>query len=103
MPSSAITTVEIVAVSSEVSSAEPTPGADDTPPPSRTTNATIGASRYRASSPPSHGSGLRALASIAQGALAPTALRTPAGTAAASPVSFGESGVSPLLVNVLAL
>ena len=51
----------------EVPSAAASPGDEDTPPPRRTTNATIGTSRYRASSPASHGNGLLARFEIAQG------------------------------------
>ncbi len=61
MPSSAITAAEIVAREQRRERAPSRrPGAEETPPPRRTTNATIGASRYSASSPPSHGSGLLA-------------------------------------------
>ena len=98
VPSIAITEAEIVAVYSDVSRADPTPGAEETPPPSRTTNATIGASRYRASSPPSHGSGLRARAITPQPA--PTTPRRPIGTAEARPENFGFNGVSPFFFNV---
>ena len=60
VPSTVITAVATVAVNSDVASAEPSPGTPGAPPARRTANATIGTSRYRASSPPSQGSGLLA-------------------------------------------
>jgi hypothetical protein len=73
-----MTAVATVAVPSEVSSAEENPGAELTPPAARPTKAAIGAIRYSASSPPSHGSGLLAPARRALSARPPCYAARPA-------------------------
>jgi hypothetical protein len=59
VPTTAITAVAIVAVSTETHSAEPAPGLDNRlVVASRPRKSPIGLSRYSASRPPSHGSGV---------------------------------------------